>query len=151
MHRNRSWSFTSPIFRVNRNRIINNDGYVPALTELVFTPDIYMGTTDTVGVGPVSSPMLIDNALANLLFKWDLAFGLTRGVTFYWKKNNGVFTLWPRNTNNTNVSFNNGDTLTVGISHAGVTAPNTFGIRLFSNFDNQACSNILSVTILPPE
>lgn len=151
MHRNRSWSFTSPIFRVNRNRIINNDGYVPALTELVFTPDIYMGTTDIVGVGPVSSPMLIDNALANLLFKWDLAFGVTRGVTFYWKKNNEVFTLWPRNTNNTNVSFNNGDTLTVGISHAGVTAPNTFGIRLFSNFDNQVCSNILSVTILPPE
>lgn len=151
MNRNRIWSYTSPLWRLDQNRLIDINGYVPALSELTFIPDTYIGSADIGGVQTAANPMLINNALSNLVFKWDLAFGNTRGIAFYWKKNNGEFTLWPRNTNNSNVSFNNGDTLTVGITHAGVTAPNTLGIRLFNSFDNQPCSNVLAVTILPPE
>jgi len=151
MNRNRTWSYTSPLWRLDQNKLIDINGYVPALSELTFIPDTYEGDDGIAGVQTAAGPMLINNALSNLLFKWDLAFGLTRGTTFYWKKNNGAFTLWPRNTNNTNVSFNNGDTLTVGIAHAGAAAPNSLGIRLFNNFDNQPCSNVLAVNIFPSE
>jgi hypothetical protein len=145
MHRNRSWSFTSPLFRLQRNRVIDINGYIPALDLLVWQPS----DVGYFGVGEIQSllanPLTIRNSLSPVQFKWDIISGLSRGTAFFWKKNNGSFLAWTRNTFN-GVSFTENDTLTVAITTSQIT---NFTIALYNNYDDLICSTPYSINILP--
>lgn len=145
MHRNRSWSFTSPLFRLQRNRIIDINGYIPALDLLVWQPsDVgYFGVGEVQS--PLTNPLTIRNILSPVQFKWDIISGLSRGTTFVWKKNNGSFLSWPRNTFN-GVSFAENDTLTVAINTSQTA---NFTIALYNSYDGLICSTPYSINILP--
>jgi hypothetical protein len=145
MHRNRSWSFASPLFRLQRNRIIDINGYIPALDLLVWQPS----DVGYFGIGeiqiPLANPLTIRNSLSQVQFKWDIISGLSRSTAFFWKKNNGSFVAWTRNTFN-GVSFTENDTLTVAIT-TNQTA--NFTIALSNNYDGLICSTPYSINILP--
>jgi hypothetical protein len=145
MHRNRSWSFTSPLFRLQRNRIIDINGYIPALDLLVWQPsDIGYFGIEPVQY-PLADPFTIRNILSPVQFKWDIISGLSRGTTFVWKKNNGSFSAWPRNTFN-GISFTENDTLSIGMF---TSQPANFTIALYNNYDGLICSTPYSINILP--
>ena len=147
MHRNRVWSFTSPVFRLNRNRLVDIDGYVPALNLLVWNPsDSAIIETFQSNID-IANPLLIQNNLAPVQFKWDLVAGtLPRGLSLRWKQNNGSIVTWPRNTFNGN-SFVANDTLSIFITTGDTTGSFTF--VLYNNLDNLVCSTPFSVSVIP--
>ena len=145
MHRNRSWSFTSPLFRLQRNRIIDINGYIPALDLLVWQPsDVgYFGVGEIQS--PLANPLTIRNIVSPVQFKWDIISGLSRNTGFFWKKNNGSFLAWTRDTFNGSF-FQENDTLTVAITTNQIT---NFTIALYNSYDGLICSTPYSINILP--
>lgn len=149
MHRNRVWSFTSPVFRLNRNRILDVDGYVPALDLLVWDPTDFGSFEVLITLNEsLANPFTVKNNLAPIQFKWDIVSGtVPRGTTLRWKKNNGSFNTWTRNTNTVNTTFTEGDTLTVAITTGDTTGSFTFA--LYNSLDNRICSTPYSVSVIP--
>lgn len=145
MHRNRSWSFTSPLFRLQRNRVIDINGYIPALDLLVWQPSDVGYFEVGMVQSPLANPLTIRNSLSPVQFKWDIISGLSRSISFSWKRNNESFVSWPRNTFNGSF-FQENDTLTVAITTAQTA---NFTIALYNSYDGLICSTPYSINILP--
>jgi hypothetical protein len=146
MHRNRVWSFTSPVFRLSRNRLVNIDGYVPALDPIVWSPvDYTIIEVFSLNV-PITDLLPIKNTLQPVALKWDLiSSGVPRGTGLRWSKNGGAFNAWTRNVF-TNTTFTSGDTIRLAIT-TGDTA-GSFSFALYNSLDNLVCSTPFSVSVV---
>ena len=147
MHRNRVWTFTSPVFRLNRNRLVSIDGYVPALDLIQRSRQDYV-ILEVFSVNtPITNLLPINNTLQPVALKWDVVSGaVPRGTGVRWSKNGGVFNTWTRNVF-TNTTFTSGDTIRLAIT-TGDTAGN-FSFALYNSLDNLVCSTPFSVSVVP--
>lgn len=143
MHRHRVWNTVSPLIRTQRNRIINIDGFIPAVNTLYFDPSDPVYDINSPGIYTITPSFYFSYLERPIQFKYQV-FRIPANVNIYWKRNNGSFNLWAGNTFN-GVNFSTGDTLTVGISVAGADPDSDFGLTLFNNIDTAACSNTVSV------
>jgi len=143
MHRHRVWNTSSPLLRTERNRILNIDGFIPAVDTLYFNPIDPVYDVNTFGIYTVTPTFYFSYLDRPVQFKYQV-IGFLRNVSIYWKKNNGSFNAWTSNTFN-GVNFSTGDTLTVGISVVGADPDSDFSLTLFNNLDTAACSNTVTV------
>jgi hypothetical protein len=147
MHRNRVWSFTSPVFRLNRNRLVNIDGYVPALDPIQWSPLDYTVMEVFSLNEPITDTLPIKNTLEPVALKWDIiSGGLPRGTGLRWSKNGGAFNIWTRNVF-TNTTFTSGDTIRLAITTGDGTG--SFSFVLYNSLDNLVCSTPFSVSVVP--
>jgi hypothetical protein len=154
MHRHRVWNTASTLIRTERNRVLNLDGFIPAVNTLYFDPVDPVYDVNTIGINTVTPTFYFSYLDRPVQFKYQVV-GFLRNISIYWKKNNGSFNAWTSNTFN-GVSFSTGDSLTVGISVTGADPDLSFSLTLFNNLDTLACSNTLAVltadlSIGPPE
>jgi hypothetical protein len=152
MHRNRVWSFTSPVFRLNRNRLVSIDGYVPALDLIQWSPPDYGSPPDYVILEvfsvniPITNLLPINNTLQPVALKWDVVSGgVPRGTGLRWSKNGGVFNTWTRNVF-TNTTFTSGDTIRLAVTTGD--RDGTFSFALYNSLDNLVCSTPFSVSVV---
>ena len=146
MHRNRVWSFTSPVFRLNRNRLVNIDGYVPALDLIQWSPQDYAILEVFLVNIPITNLLPINNTLQPVALKWDVVSGaVPRGTGLRWSKNGGVFNTWTRNVF-TNTTFTSGDTIRLAITTGDTTG--NFSFALYNSLDNLVCSTPFSVSVV---
>ncbi len=146
MHRNRTWSFTSSVWRLNHNRIVNTDGYIPALQFIFWQPNNMELLSNQTPLTPLKDAIIISDAYTeNLRFKWDATGLIPKNVLLYYRKNNGSWVLFIEK-NNTAATFNNGDTFQLGIQ----TGNNDgfFGLTLSNSVDGLPCSELLSISVI---
>jgi|688.fasta_scaffold03999_3 hypothetical protein len=146
MHRNRTWSFTSPLWRLNHNRILDADGYIPALLYLLWSPfNVVLVSTLTV-LGPLRNANIISETYQPVRLKWNLITGtIPRNVILYYRKNGGAWVSFAENTF-TAVTFTTGDTFQLGIQTG--TSIGTFSLALFNDVDGLQCSEVLSISVV---
>lgn len=146
MHRNRAWSFVSPVWRLNHNRIINTDGYIPALLYILWQPfNVVLLSTLTV-LGPIRNATTITDSYQPFRLKWNIMSGaIPRNVLLYYRKNGGAWVAFTENTF-TAVTFTNGDTFQLGAQTG--TSIGTFSIALFNDADGLQCSEILTISVV---
>lgn len=145
MHRNRTWSYASPLWRFNHNRTINTDGYIPALQYIFWQPSNAVLLSTLTVLGPLRNAITISDAYQPLRFKWDATGAIPRNVLLYYRKNGGSWVLFTEKVN-TAVTFNNGDTFQLGIQTGNSTG--LFGLTLSSDADGLPCSELLSITVI---
>lgn len=143
MHRNRVWNTASPLIRTQRNRVVDIDGFIPAVDTLYFDPVDPVYDVNSIGINAVTPSFYFSYLEKPIQFKYQIV-RRPANVNIYWKKNNGSFNLWANNTF-TGVNFITGDTLTVGISVTGVDPDSDFSLTLSNNIDTVICSNRLFV------
>ena len=146
MHRNRTWSFTSPIWRLSHNRIIDINGYIPALQYMLWQPsDIVLLSRLTV-LGPIRNAITITDSYQPVRLKWVIMTGaIPRNVLIYYRKNGGSWVLFAENTFST-VTFTNGDTFQLGSQTGNFTG--TFSLALFNDVDGLQCSQPLTISVV---
>jgi hypothetical protein len=145
MHRNRTWSFTSSVWRLNHNRTVNTDGYIPALQYIFWQPSNVVLVNTSTPLSTLRDAVTISEAYQPLSFKWDATAAIPRNVFLYYRKNGGSWVLFPEK-NYTAVTFNNGDTFQLGIQTG--TGTGFFGFTLTSDADGLPCAELLSISVL---
>ena len=145
MHRNRTWSFTSPLWRLNHNRVLNADGYIPALDYIYWSPNDFIILSTLTATGPIADPVTISNTYQPVRLKWLASFGtLPRGSRIYYRKNGGSWVQWGANTL-TAVSFSDGDIFELGAQAGSNTGILSFA--LFNDVDNLQCSETFTFSV----
>jgi hypothetical protein len=146
MHRNRTWSFTSPLWRLDHNRILNTDGFIPALLYLFWSPFNVVLLTQLTVLNPLRNANTISETYQPVCLKWTLITGgVPRNVILYYRKNGGAWVSFAENTF-TAVTFTNGDTFQLGAQTG--TATGTFSLALFNDADGLQCSEVLSISVI---
>jgi hypothetical protein len=145
MHRNRTWSFISPFWRSTHNRIVDINGYIPALQYIIWQPsDLVFLSTLTV-LNPIRDAVTITNTYQPVQLKWDLISGvLPRNVILYYRKNGGSWVSFAEKTN-TVVTFTDGDTFQLGAQTG--TATGLFSLALSNSVDGLQCSQLLTISV----
>jgi hypothetical protein len=154
MHRHRVWNTSSPLLRTERNRILNIDGFIPAVDTLYFSPIDPIYNVNSPGIQEIKPSFYFSYLEEPVQFKYS-AVRKPQDVNIYWTKNNGEFVLWPIGTFN-GANFRTGDTLTIGISVYDADPGSDFSFTLFNSLDTAACSNTITILtsdliIGPPE
>lgn len=146
MHRNRTWSFVSPLWRLNHNRIINADGYISPVDFMKWLPfDVQFLSTLTV-LGPIRDPITITGTYQPIKLKWNLISGaVPRSVLLYYRKNGGAWVLFSENVFTT-VTFSDGDVFQLGASTGNSIG--TFLLALFNDADGLQCSQPLTINVV---
>ena len=146
MHRNRTWSFVSPVWRLSHNRTLNADGFIPALDYIYWSPQDFAILSTLTVLGPIADPITINQTYQPIRLKWVASFGtLPRGTRIYYRKNGGSWVQW--NTDIfTAVTFTDGD-----IFELGAQTSTSFGIvsfALFNGADNLQCSETFTLSVV---
>ena len=146
MHRNRTWSFTSPVWRLSHNRVIDISGYIPALRYMLWLPFNVVLLTRLTVLGPLRNANTISETYQPVRLRWALITGgVPRNVILYYRKNGGAWvSLDERDL--TAETFTNGDTFQLGAQTGN--AAGTFSIALFNDADNLQCSEVLSISVI---
>ena len=145
MHRNRTWSFTSSVWRLNHNRTVNTDGYIPALQYIFWQPSNAVLVNISTPLSTLRDAVTISEAYQPIRFKWDATSAIPRNVILYYRKNGGSWISFTEKVY-TGVTFDNGDTFQLGIQTGNSTG--FFGFTLTSDADGLPCSELLSITVL---
>ena len=146
MHRNRTWSFTSPFWRSNHNKIVDISGYIPALQYILWQPfDVVFLSTSTV-LSPIRNANTISNTYQPVQLRWDLISGtVPRNVILYYRKNGGSWVSFAEKIN-TAVTFTDGDTFQLGAQTGAATG--LFSIALSNSVDGLQCSQLLTISVI---
>lgn len=145
MHRNRTWSFISPVWRLNHNRTINTSGYIPALDYIIWQPSNIVLLSTSTTLGPIRDAVTISNTYQPVRLNWEQVSGtVPRNVILYYRKNGGSWVSFAEKVN-TAVTFTDGDTFQLGAQTGNSTG--IFNLNLSNNADGLQCSELLAISV----
>jgi hypothetical protein len=145
MHRNRTWSFISPFWRSTHNRIVDINGYIPALQYIIWQPSdlVFLSTGTTLS--PIRDAITITNTYQPVRLGWEVISGIVpRNVVLYYRKNGGSWVSFAEKTN-TAVTFTDGDTFQLGAQTGNITG--LFSLVLSNSVDGLQCSQLLTISV----
>jgi len=145
MHRNRTWSFISPFWRSTHNRIVDINGYIPALEYIIWQPSDLVFLNTGMTLSPIRDAVTITNTYQPVQLKWDvISGGVPRNVILYYRKNGGSWVSFAEKTN-TAVTFTDGDTFQLGAQTGNSIG--VFNLVLSNSVDGLQCSQLLTISI----
>ena len=145
MHRNRTWSFTSPFWRSTHNRIVDINGYIPALQYIIWQPSDLVFLSTRMALSPIRDAVTIIDTYQPVQLGWDVVSGgVPRNVVLYYRKNGGSWVLFPEKTY-TAVTFTDGDTFQLGAQTGNSTG--LFSLALSNSVDGLQCSQLLTISV----
>jgi hypothetical protein len=145
MHRNRTWSFISPFWRSTHNRIVDINGYIPALQYIIWQPSDLVFLSTRMALSPIRDAVTITDTYQPVQLGWESISGIVpRNVILYYRKNGGSWVSFAEKTN-TAVTFTDGDTFQLGAQTG--TATGLFSLALSNSVDGLQCSQLLTISV----